>query len=73
MMVAPSFFRRGIAGKLLEFVLEKEADAKRIIVQTGAKNDPAKNLYRRYGFTEIEQVEVVPGLYISKFERVGRE
>jgi ribosomal protein S18 acetylase RimI-like enzyme len=69
MMVAPNFFRRGIAGKLLKFVQEKERDATRIIVQTGAKNDPAKNLYVRYGFTEIEQIEVVPGLYISKFEK----
>ena len=38
-------------------------------VQTGSSNEPAKQLYRREGFEEIDEVEVVPGLRVTRFGR----
>lgn len=68
MMVHPDFFRRGIARQLLELVLAIP-DIQRVIVMTGAANEPAKKLYMSFGFTEIAQEMVVEGLMISRFEK----
>ena len=68
-MVHPSHFRKGIAQQLLEFVLKLELNAERCIVQTGALNMPAIRLYQKLGFTELEQREVAPNLWICVLER----
>jgi ribosomal protein S18 acetylase RimI-like enzyme len=67
-MVHPDFFRRGIAKTLLRYVLEQVCGHNRVIVQTGAANIPAKNMYRGLGFAEVEDIEVVSGLWITRFE-----
>lgn len=70
MLVSPDYFRRGIAFSLLKFVTELEqVGLTKIVVSTGARNEPAKNLYRRVGFQEVEEVEIVPGLFITRFAR----
>jgi ribosomal protein S18 acetylase RimI-like enzyme len=69
MMVHPDHFRRGIANALIEFVQKLHPEIERYIVATGAQNEPAKQLYRRHGFTEIAEKEVQPGLVITFFEK----
>jgi ribosomal protein S18 acetylase RimI-like enzyme len=67
--VLPDFFRRGIGVALLRAALQSEPRARRAIAQTGAANEPAKRLYRGEGFAELGDREVLPGLWISQFER----
>jgi ribosomal protein S18 acetylase RimI-like enzyme len=67
--VLPEFFRRGIGVALLRAALASESKARRAIAQTGAANDPAKQLYRGEGFVELGDREVLPGLWITQFER----
>jgi ribosomal protein S18 acetylase RimI-like enzyme len=67
--VLPDFFRRGIGVALLRAALGSEPEARRAIAQTGAANEPAKQLYRGEGFAELGDREVLPGLWISQFER----
>jgi ribosomal protein S18 acetylase RimI-like enzyme len=67
--VLPDFFRRGIGVALLRAALRSEPEARRAIAQTGAANEPAKQLYRGEGFAELGNREVLPGLWITEFER----
>jgi ribosomal protein S18 acetylase RimI-like enzyme len=67
--VHPDFFRRGIGVALLRAALRSEPAAQRAIAQTGAANEPAKQLYRAEGFAEVRDREVLPGLWIRQFER----
>jgi ribosomal protein S18 acetylase RimI-like enzyme len=69
LVVHPNHFRKGIAKKLLEFVLKLELNVERCIVQTGALNFPAIGLYQKMGFLELEQREVAPDLWICKLEK----
>ena len=52
--VEPNFFRRGIAGKLIEYVLRK-FDWQKAVVETAAVNKPAITLYEKYGFVTHKQ------------------
>lgn len=70
MTVHPNHFRKGIAAKLLNALEEKETIYKLIKVSTGKENDPAKKLYLKNNFAWLKDIEVVPGLYISLFEKV---
>jgi ribosomal protein S18 acetylase RimI-like enzyme len=70
MAVHPDYFRRRIASALLTFALSAHPDATRTIVATGARNDPAKQLYLRHGFTQTGEQEVEPGVLIAFFEKV---
>jgi ribosomal protein S18 acetylase RimI-like enzyme len=67
LVVDPTHFRVGIGTALVRAAVAAEADAIRVIVQTGALNEPAKRLYRREGFVEIDEIEVVPGLWVTRF------
>jgi ribosomal protein S18 acetylase RimI-like enzyme len=69
LVVDPDRFRRGIATKLVQPVLEAEAAAQRAIVQTGADNAPAIALYLREGFEHVGEVEVGDGLRISQLAK----
>jgi ribosomal protein S18 acetylase RimI-like enzyme len=69
LVVNPDHFRRGIARSLVGHVEGIEGTADRIVVSTGARNTPAKLLYRRLGFHETGESEPVPGLRISTFEK----
>jgi GNAT superfamily N-acetyltransferase len=67
LVVDPDHLRAGVGTALVRGALATEPEAKRAIVQTGASNEPAKQLYRREGFEEIDEVEVVPGLLVTLF------
>jgi ribosomal protein S18 acetylase RimI-like enzyme len=67
--VDPDCFRRGVGAALVRAALQSEPDARRAIVQTGAANEPAKELYRGEGFAEVGDREVLPGLWVTEFER----
>ena len=67
--VDPAHFRAGIGAALVRAVLAIEPSATHAIVQTGADNEPAKALYLREGFEEVDEIEVAPGLRIARFSR----
>jgi ribosomal protein S18 acetylase RimI-like enzyme len=67
--VDPAYFRRGIGAELVRRAEAAEPEAVRVIVQTGAANEPAKTLYRREGFAEVGEREVAPGLWVTLFEK----
>lgn len=54
LVVLPSYFRKGIAGKLLTFLFENY-DSQLFTVETGAENAPAIALYERFGFQKTKQ------------------
>lgn len=69
MVVHPAHFRKGIAQKLLSEVGSRNTQISIYKVSTGKDNPPAKKLYLKNGFTFVSDIEVVPGLYISNFEK----
>ncbi|MEH7332957.1 GNAT family N-acetyltransferase [Neobacillus drentensis] len=73
MVVHPNHFRKGIAQKLLTYVVKKHSDLPIFKVSTGKENSPAKNLYLKNGFQLTGDIEVVPGLFISHFEKRKEE
>lgn len=66
LMVDPGWFRRGVASGLLADLLEREADAARFVVSTGAANAPAIALYERLGFVRAGEREVAPGVLLAE-------
>ncbi len=52
--VDPNYFRKGIASKLIRFVLD-EIEFSEAVVETAVVNLPAINLYKKYGFIEIKR------------------
>ncbi len=52
--VDPSYFRKGIANKLITYVLDK-FDFSEAIVETAVVNLPAINLYKKHGFVEFKR------------------
>ncbi len=52
--VDPYYFRRGIADKLISFVLQN-LNASKAIVETAVVNTPAINLYKKHGFVEFKR------------------
>jgi ribosomal protein S18 acetylase RimI-like enzyme len=70
LVVAPRAFRRGIASTLLD-ALEARYPGRPTLVSTGRDNGPARDLYRRRGFTFVRESEAVPGLWIAELERRG--
>jgi len=52
--VDPKFFRKGIASKLLSYVIE-ELDFKGATVETAVVNLPAIKLYNKHGFIEFKR------------------
>jgi ribosomal protein S18 acetylase RimI-like enzyme len=68
LIVAPRAFRRGVASALLDALDERYAD-RPMFVSTGRANEPARELYRRRGFTEVRDREAIPGLWVTELER----
>lgn len=54
LVVDPAYFRKGIASKLLQFVLDNY-NANLFTVETGLDNEPAKQLYRNFGFVKTKE------------------
>ena len=71
LVVAPRAFRRGIATALLD-ALDGHFPGRHTLVSTGRDNAPARELYRRRGFTVVREREVIPGLWVTDLERRGR-
>ncbi|MDR7000721.1 GNAT family N-acetyltransferase [Neobacillus niacini] len=69
MIVHPEHFRKGVAQSLLSYLEEDKNEITIFKVSTGRENTPAKSLYVKNGFKLIQDIEVVPGLFISNFEK----
>jgi len=68
LVVDPTFFRQGVAKKLMEFVFNT-FDSSLFVVETGIKNVPAIDLYEKFGFIEVKQWDTDHGVRKAKFER----
>lgn len=62
MIVHPEHFKKGIASQLLRHLFEHKTDADEFVVSTGAKNDPAIQLYKKFGFVTAFEEQVHPDL-----------
>lgn len=67
LVVNPLNFRQGVASLLMKFTLSNY-NSTLFIVETGVKNKPASNLYRRFGFVETNQWDTNHGVRKIKFE-----
>lgn len=68
LVVNPSFFRQGIAKKLMQFVFDT-FDSNLFVVETGLENGPAIELYKKFDFKEVKQWNTEYGIRKIKFER----
>lgn len=68
LVVDPAFHRRGAGRELVQAVLSR-AGHRRTIVSTGRANLPALALYRELGFQQLDDTEVVHGLWITHLAR----
>jgi ribosomal protein S18 acetylase RimI-like enzyme len=69
LVIHPTFFRQGIAGKLIEFVFDT-FDSNLFVVETGLANGPATALYKKFGFIEVHQWDTDHGIRKVKFEKL---
>lgn len=69
LVVHPASFRRGIAKKLLQFVLNEKKKEQKVVVSTGSKNIPALALYKSFGFSEVQKIEVAPNFFITQLHK----
>lgn len=69
-MVRPIAHRRGIGGQLVSRVIDAAAD-RQISVATGRDNAPARALYGKYGFADVGDEQVPPGIWITRMQRVS--
>ncbi|MFD1137354.1 GNAT family N-acetyltransferase [Paenibacillus urinalis] len=67
MMVHPNHFRRGVAGQLIQYVLDQYSEMRKFIVSTGMKNTPAVMLYQKYGFEPVQTSEIAPNVELTTF------
>lgn len=68
LVVAPKFFRKGIASRLLEYTFDIFG-SKLFIVETGLDNSPATELYLKFGFIEVNQWNTDHGVRKIRFEK----
>ena len=67
LVVDPTYFRQGIASKLIDFILKLLA-GNRITVETGLANKPAIALYQSFGVKEVKQYDTDHGVRKICFE-----
>ena len=72
LIVAPSAHRRGIGLALVSEVLRR-AGTRRTTVSTARDNGPARALYERLGFSSVNDREVLPGLWVTRYRHVPEE
>ena len=70
LVVAPAAHRRGTGSALVREALRR-AGTRRALVATGRDNHPARALYERLGFTRAGDEEVLPGLWVTRYEHAG--
>jgi GNAT superfamily N-acetyltransferase len=68
MMVDPNHFKKGIAKRLLNFLLDNIVE-QRVVVRTGKDNFPAISLYKKFGFTLSRTWTLKDGLSIVELQR----
>lgn len=68
-MISPSYFRKGIASHLIQYLLKLEGDQNVYYVTTGSKNVPAIKLYNKFGFQEMLQYMTREGIALTKLKR----
>ena len=61
LVVHPQYFRRGLASQLLQSLLET-VSWQHACVETAAANDPALELYRKFGFSETKRWKTADGI-----------
>ena len=66
LVVAPDCARRGIGRALVTAVLQ-HAGARRVVVATARDNATARALYEGLGFRAVDEVEVLPGLWVTRY------
>ncbi|MET1030683.1 GNAT family N-acetyltransferase [Domibacillus tundrae] len=69
LVVHPGHFHEGIASKLITFFLQEESAGRDVKVTTGAKNEPARNLYKKFGFEELDMFSPEPGIDLVLLEK----
>lgn len=70
LVVDPSYFRQGIARKLVQFVFDSFS-SEMYMVETGSANQPAIALYESLGFVEVLQWNTEIGIRKVRFEKNG--
>ncbi|MCG2430386.1 GNAT family N-acetyltransferase [Aequorivita xiaoshiensis] len=70
LVVHPNFFRNGIAGGLLNFVLAK-FECYSLKVETATNNTPAVDLYIKFGFEPVAYFASDSGINKVAFERIS--
>lgn len=68
LVVAPMFFRNGVASALIQFIIDRY-HSNLLTVETGVLNTPAISLYQKFHFKEVNQWETSHGVRKVKFER----
>ena len=66
LVVAPEMHRRGVGSLLIRDVLQR-AGSRRVVVSTGRDNAPATSMYEQLGFVRLEDEEVVPRLWVTRY------
>lgn len=69
-VVLPEAHRQGIGSALMRWTLAL-AGNRPTVVSTGRYNAPARALYERLDFEAVDELEVVPGLWVTRY-RHGR-
>jgi ribosomal protein S18 acetylase RimI-like enzyme len=69
LIVDPAHARRGHGRALLDH-LDQLEPRPTSLVSTGSANTPATTLYKARGYTELDQLEVAPGVRITRFRRL---
>jgi ribosomal protein S18 acetylase RimI-like enzyme len=70
LVVAPQMHRRGMGSALVRELLGR-AGGRRVTVSTGRDNTPARCLYEQLGFERIDDGEVIPGLWVTRYSRAA--
>jgi ribosomal protein S18 acetylase RimI-like enzyme len=61
LVVHPQYFRRGLASQLLQSILARDS-WRYAYVDTAAANNPALQLYRKFGFSESKRWTTADGI-----------
>ncbi|MCZ4517103.1 GNAT family N-acetyltransferase [Rhodococcus ruber] len=69
LVVSPHVHRQGIGRALVEVTIDSIV-GRRIQVATGRDNAPARRLYESFGFVHTENQQVLPGLWLARYELV---